>query len=297
MRQAGQSLPLIAQAIASNPKLHSSQRMGQRERDPETLVERLCQTHQTCLEFSMPTRAILGRAFVLAKLNFLKALEYLLEEAGEEAHPAAGIVRDLVSEAVFSKLAEELLSALIANASNPMDLRRTAARKLILMWDERLTLPVSELPSVLMSAWRARIRVRAVYGTLIGAKELLSLIKAECEPRFVNYFIRDHVTEDEREAFREFLFGLPYEDLQRIDCYMREHQLGTIRPEQVQELIDSTLHPILLGDPSPEQMYMSYSRRRIRADYRRISNNPGPRKTAEGYIMESLLRGEEASGT
>jgi hypothetical protein len=240
----------------------------------------------------MPTRAILGRAFVLAKLNFLKAVAYVLDEAGPEAHHAARLVADLVGETVYSKLAEELLSAAIANPFNSRDLRRAAAHKLITMWDERLALPVSQLPSILLSAWRARVKVRAVFGSLIGVHEILSLIREECEPAFVSYFAQDSVTDDVREAFREFLFGLPYEDLQNVERYMDEHRLAIISPEQVRALVGDQWHTTLFSVPTPEQMYHSYWRRRIRAEYRVLSGHPGPHKTAEGYIMEFLLREE-----
>ena len=36
-------------------------------------------------------------------------------------------------------------------------------------------------------------------------------------------------------------------------------------------------------------MYASYLRRKTRAEYRTVSNSRGPRKTAEGYIMEAIL--------
>jgi hypothetical protein len=291
LRQGALSLPLVARAVESSPRSSTSAPAPQGE-DAESLLDRLCRCDESSIELSLPTRAILGRAFVLAKLNLLKDIERVLARSGEAARAASQTLRALVGETIFTRLAEELLSASISNPSNPLDLRQAAARKLIGMWDERLILPVEELPSVLRSVWRARGKVRAVYGTLIGVNEVFSLIQAECPSRFVSYFVRDHVTPDEREAFREFLFGLPYEQLEQIKAYMEEHHLTSIGPRQIQEIIRSPVNPILFGDPSPEQMYNSYYRRRIRADYRKVTDSPGPRKTAEGYIMEALLREE-----
>ena len=289
LRQAAQALPPVAGSIRASPRGVSEAYLGRRRRNAESLVERLCRSNGLSMEFSMPTGAILGRAFVLAKLNFLKALEYTLEECGDEARDGVEILKELVGETVFSRLSEELLSASIVNSQNGMELRQAAARKLIVMWDDRLSLSVEKLPAILLSAWRARGKVRAVFGTLIGVTELFSLIQAECPPSFVEYFEREHVTSDESGAFREFLFGISYEDLQKIEEYMRENDLKVIRPAQVQEIISTPQHPLRLGDPSPEEMYNSYCRRRIRADYRAVARAPGPRKTAEGYIMETLL--------
>lgn len=294
-RQAALSLPLVAQAIDSMPTTLASQRMGRRERDADTLVEQLCQSDQSSLEFSMPTRAVLSRALLLAKINFLKAVLYVLEEAGAEVRASVAVVAGLIGEAVFSKLAEELLCAATANPFNSMLLRRAAARKLVAIWDERRTLPVSMLSPILVSAWRARLKVRAVYGTLIGVSEVFSLIREECEPDFVNFFAREHVTDDEVEAFREFLFGLPFENLQLVRNHMQEHGLKVVSPKLVQKLVGSPQQSLPMGDPSPEQIYHSYWRRRIRAEYRVIMHSPGPRKTAEGYLMEMLLREEVGS--
>jgi hypothetical protein len=295
MGQAAKSLPQVADVIASSPSFISRQRIGGRERDAETLVNRLCSSDQLCIEFSMPTSALLARSFLLAKVNFLKSVAYSLEDSGPEGEAAREALQDLVGEAIFLKLAEELLTALVSNPLNALPIRHCAARKLVSIWDENIRLPVDRLPSVLLSAWRARGKVRAIYGTLIGVNEVFSLVQAQCQSRFVNYFVRDHVTADEREAFREFLFAISYEDLEQLQRYMEEHGLTVISPEQVKEVVSTPMHPVIPGDADAEQMYSSYCRRRIRADYRAISDVPGPRKTAEGYMMESLLREECAA--
>ncbi len=289
-RMAVRSLPLVADAIQACPSVLEHQRLGRRQRSAESLIDALCLTENTNIEFVMPTGAILGRAFVLAKLNVLKALGYILETAGERARLAAIQMKESISDAIFSKLAEELLTAVISNPHNPDDLKRAAAQRLLGMWSNRLQVPVGEFPPVLLSAWKARGKVRAIYGTLIGVNEVFSLIQEECEARFVNYFQREHASHDEKDAFREFLFGLSFEELESLRSYMHEHNLTVIRPDQVKQVLTDRVHPPLLGDPSPEQLYNSYCRRRLRADYRAMSGAPGPRKTAEGYIMETLLR-------
>lgn len=290
-RQAMRSLPPVAEAIQACPSVLERHRMGGRERTAESLVEALCQSGElSSIEFLMPTGAILGRAFVLAKLNFLKALAYLLDGASEQAREAVGHIKECISDTIFSKLAEELLTGAISNPNNPFSLKRAASLKLLVMWNDRLRLPVGEFPPVLLSAWRARGKVRAIYGTLIGVNEVLSLIQAECESRFVNYFAREHVTSDEMAAFREFLFGLSHEELEQLRKYMKENDLQVISPEVVQKVLSNLTYIPVFSNPSPEQIYSSYYRRRLRAEYRAITGAPGPRKTAEGYIMESLLR-------
>jgi len=289
-RLALRSLPPVAEAIHACPSVLQDQRLGGRGRSATSLIDALCKNGNLNMEFVMPTGAILGRAFVLAKLNFARGLANLLDSGGEPAREVATQVHEIVGDTIFSKLAEELLTAAISNPNNATPLKRAAAKKLLLMWNDRLRLPVGEFPTALLSAWKARGKVRAIFGSLFGVTEFFSLIQAECESDFVNFFSREHVTSDESQAFREFLFGLSYEELEQLRLYMEEHQLSIITPEQVGALLTNPVLPPHLGDPSPEQIYNSYCRRRIRADYRSIAGTPGPRKTAEGYIMEALLQ-------
>src|SRR5206468_1912554 len=124
-RQVMRSLPPVAEAIQSCPSVFEHHRMGGRERSAESLVDALCQSGElSSIEFLMPTGAILGRAFVLAKLNFLKALVYLLEAAGESTKEAVAHIRECIGDTIFSKLAEELLTGVISNHNNPFPLKR-----------------------------------------------------------------------------------------------------------------------------------------------------------------------------
>ena len=284
------SLPGVAEAILACPNVLEHQHLGTRERSAESLIDALCIAENSSIEFVMPTGAILGRAFVLAKLNFLKALGYILDQAGPKAEGRAGIVREMIGDTIFSKLAEELLTAAISNPHNHAELKRAAAQRLLSMWNNRLQVPVGEFPPVLLSAWKARLKVRATFGTLMGVNELFSFVQNESESLFVSHFVREHVTTDERDAFQEFLFGLSYEDLERVRSYMREEKIQVISPNQVRELLADRNLACSIGETNPEQIYGSYCRRRLRADYRAMSGVPGPKKTAEGYIMETLLR-------
>ena len=290
LRQAARSLPLIASAIQTYPSPAAQSHFGRQERNVQTLIEALSHAEEGGFEFMIPTSAVLGRAFVLAKINFLKAVEHLLKESGDVVAGAANLVSDMVGDAVFSKLAEELLSAVLSNPTNPTTLKRAAAQRLLTMWNNRLKMPVGEFPTVLLSAWRARRKFRAIFGTLIGVTEVFSLIQGECESPFVNYFAREHVTNDEQQAFQEFIFGLAFEELGQVRDYMRAKGISCVSPEEVQGIIKPSGRPPFFGYPTPDQMYSSYLRRKTRAEYRSVSGSRGPRKTAEGYIMEGILR-------
>ena len=107
---AQESLPLVATAMQACPIVLDYQNQGivGRERNAASLIDNLCHGGERCLEFAMPMGAIYGRAFVLGKLNFLKHLGYILERSGPGAREAAALVKEMISDAIFSKLAEEI---------------------------------------------------------------------------------------------------------------------------------------------------------------------------------------------
>lgn len=292
LRAAGR-LPQLVQAIDSYPIAPEYQRLGRRERNVHSLLDGLCRRDWLPVDFSMPTGALMGRALVLARMNFLKAMDYTLELSPDETVIRfREALRGLIDDAIFSKLAEDLLTHAVANPLNTYKLRHAAARKLLSMWNNWVRQPVSDFPSVLLSAWKARMKVDAIYGSLFGIQEMLSLMREECPPEFVTYFTRDQVTLDETEAFREFLFGIPYEDLQELQEYMKSNNVAVLSREQVGTILEIPPRPRQSGDLSAEEVCASYWRRSIRSEYRALSSSPGPRKTAEGYIMEHILRQE-----
>ncbi|MEM7262769.1 MAG: hypothetical protein AAF488_12320 [Planctomycetota bacterium] len=300
-------LPLIAAAEASPfrgvvPKSEEGETefeiLGGRRRDPASLIENLSRGNWVPVELSMPTGAAIGRSLLIAKMNFFKAVLYSLDSVkSEELQDLHDEFSELVDDCVFSQLAEELLLNCVSNPRNSDAVRRAAAKKLLELWTRFGDHPVQEFPTVLLSAWRARRRVRETYGTLCGVGELVALVKEECEQDFVRFFTRDQVTTDESEAFREFLFGLPYEELQRLQDHMRDSGVPVLSRTQVFHLVKDTLPHSNAGRPSAEEVFASYRRRRIRAEYRSLSSRPGPQTTAEGYLMGYLLLENDEDGT
>lgn len=312
------SLSHIMEALKACPSVYASESVAGRTRDLDTLIERLCQSNSANIDFVLPTRALLGQAFVQAKINFIKTVLYVLENDATADPELRRCLENALEESIYLKLAEELLTASVSNGANSFDLKKAAARLLIPMWEQRQMVPVEAFTSLLLSIWRARCRVQETFGTLVGVHEVFSLMRAECQPRFLDFFTREWVTEDEREAFREFLFGVSFEELQKIREYMEDNSVQVVGPSDVWNILgyvpsstssavpaesDEILRDLPHGPPprllpsgalnrsgrTAEFVYNSYRRRRIRADYRALTKRQGPRKTAEGYLMEYHL--------
>src|SRR4051794_11870677 len=69
----------MAELLRDSPTLSASWDRGTgRPFSAETLVEQLCRVHDYDLDLHIPTKAVVGQAYLVAKINFLKALGYTL---------------------------------------------------------------------------------------------------------------------------------------------------------------------------------------------------------------------------
>ena len=283
----------IAAAIRSYPSLREKRVLGGKERSMQTLVDGLVRGGEHAFEWNLPTKAVLSRAFGIAKVNFLTSLRYVIEACQADDVPslleaiAAG-----VEEAVYTRLAEELLGSLITSTASDPELKRLAAHRLVDLWEGRLSLTMDTLAPILRSAWKARTRAVRVFGTLLGTAEILQMLFADCESCFVEFFSRREVTPEEQQAFEEFLFDIPFESLQKVRYRMLEDQLSVVDRTKVEAYLGTAPGALRPKVGDPKDFYVSFRHRRVRAQYRVATGAPGPRRTAEGYIMEAILRHE-----
>lgn len=255
----------------------------------ETLLDLLCEVPEWDLDLHLPMRVIFGRAYLVAKINFLKSLCYGLETVA--APPDLRERAELeLGQSIYSKLAEELFTSIVTDASGERPVKLAAARSLFHVWEDRLTTEIDDFAPVLESVWRARNKVRPVVGTTLGVHELFRLLRECQDTRFPEYFEGD-VPDEQLQAFEEFLFGLSVEQLAALRERMRETEATAIGPEEARAALPPSWAPRASG---PQALYTSYKKRKVKAQYRVITSTPGPRKTAEEFVMIAFLKREGA---
>ncbi|MNC93296.1 hypothetical protein D3C83_98900 [compost metagenome] len=69
---------------------------------------------------------------------------------------------------------------------------------------------------------------------------------------------------------------------------MQKNHASTVSSDQAYETVGnpSSWAP---QDGGPQSLYTSYKKRRVRAQYRALTNAPGPKKTAEEFVMTAFL--------
>ena len=167
--------------------------------------------------------------------------------------------------------------------------RAKAVAALAKLWENRLTYRVRDFFPLLEATWEARRRIRVSVGTMLGVSEIFRLLQVGCDPRFVDYFSRPRLTEDERQAFQEFLIGVPTEKITSLSQLMKDEGKTCLSPEEAAEAL-------AFGKPRPERRtsgavsaYEFFRVRYLEAAARRLKDLPGPRRTAEEYVMIYFL--------
>ena len=288
IRQQQASLLRFGELLSLYPSPLQEQVLDGRRRGLDTLVDTLVTTDVATFPFRAPTQALVGRAMNMAHINFLRML-WLLSGGLPDAEDAVRLREQAavrLRAAVHTRLVEEVLVDLVTDPGIERVLRAQAVRNLAQLWGNRLTWRVHTFFPILTATWEARQRVRIVGGTLQGTSEMFQLLTAGGEPEFVDLLLDQDYGEVEVHAFREFLFGTSSEELERLAARMAAEGLSSIE-------IDSRIG---VGDRDAGSILYEFFRTRyVQCSARRVAKLPGPRHTAEGYVMLAWL-GQQCAG-
>lgn len=297
LAQGYRSLGSLALSLEALPSLRDTSRLGEHERSMQTLRDVLTRGGPHGLEWSLPSKAVVSRAFGITKVNFWTSTQYAVHAAGgpepdETVKSLIQGIEEAIEEAVYTRLAEELYGSFSTSASTDPEIKDAAVEHVIDLWEGRVRFATYRFCPILRSAWAARLRAPRIFGTMLGTSELVQLLFRDCDQRFVDVFSSEEAGPGRVQAFEEFLFDLPFENLERVRARMEEQGLSCIGPEEVARLLGfNELRPLM---PGAKALYTSFRQRRVKAQYRSSMGAPGPKRTAESYVLEALLRAEIA---
>jgi hypothetical protein len=284
-------LKAISELLDRQRPLRRPTALGGEARDEQTLIEHLCTIDGLSGDLALPLKATLSRTYLLTKINFLrgfvKATAAIADVPGcvRMTHE----LREELAQSIYTLLAEELLLALLRKPDVQRRTKQRAADQLITIWDDA-ALEIDDFAPLLESAWHARNRINSAYGTLLGTTETFRLVIEDCSPEVLEFFGRDGMSIDESTAFEEFLFNMTSEELVTLRKAMLQQGIGVASPAWAAEILGRQIEELEHShEIDPMALYRSYQRRQLAADFRLMSGAPGPRRTAEGYLMVYLL--------
>lgn len=282
----------LAEVLRDSPPIASSWPSARRAPDlGEALLDLLCRVPDYDLDLHLPTKAVIGQAYVIAKINLLKAIGYALAALSGPAELREACAVE-IGQSIYSKMGEELFLSLVTDADLDRRVKVSAGELLLTMWEDRLLTEIDDLAPLLESTWRARNRVRPVLGTMLGAHEVSRLLREGSDERFLDHFLGD-VPDEQVAAFEEFLFGLSFEQITRLRAEMIARALDCVSSVDARRLLGVPQAPPGAGEDvglGAQAIYTSYKQRRAAAAHRARTGAPGPKRAAEEYVMSACLR-------
>lgn len=265
--------------------------LGGEPRDEQTLIDHLCTIDGLSGDLALPLKATLSRTYLITKINFLRGFVKATSACADAGARMCHELREELAQSIYTLLAEELFLALLRKPDVSRRTKQRAADQLITVWDDAM-LEIDDFAPLLESAWHARNRINSAYGTLLGATETFRLVTEDCSPDVLEFFGREGMSADESAAFEEFLFNMTSEELATLRRAMQQQHIAAASPAWAAEILGRQIEELEHGpshEIDPMALYRSYQRRQLAADFRLMSGAPGPRRTAEGYLMVYLL--------
>ncbi len=278
------SLEALAASASAFPSPMATGVLGVYERGESSLVDSLCAPSGPGRLLKTPTRVVIGRALMVAKVQ-----AYALLSLALGSHDVlAPKVKKAQLQSIFSLLLEDVYLACLDDPLVSRETRARIASALVSMWESRGGGDCERIFPAFASLWFEREKSNPVFGTMGGASELVLLsINLGDDWRA---FIRETLPKEESlQAVEEFLFGLSFEDIRRVRSRLVE--LGLVS-------IDRTGLSLLLGversyaqvDPGdPRSMYSFYAARKEAARARTLLGVEGPKRTLEELYLTHLI--------
>jgi len=278
----------LSAAISLYPSILGHQSLGRASRSIETLVNTLCLQDLMDLVFHIPTKAILGQSYSLAKINFFYMLLYLTREIAA-MRPMEEEIREIISINIFGIMAEDVFISIISDKTIPMHIRNNAGYLLASIWEHRVDYGVDEFAPALTNIWHAREKIDPNFGTMMGISELF-MLSQESDPIWFEFLQRDDLKQDEIDALQEFLMGLSFEEIMQLSDDMKKSGRFSIDKNEIREkeMGEEKINRFF-ETSDPRRLFKSFSLRKSNSIFRARGNAPGPKKTLEEYLMSYLL--------
>ena len=283
-------LERLTQNIAHFPSLLKNQSQLGAMQDQKNLVESLLSQKGSDKSLHLPSKAILGKGFLVAKFNVFISMSKIAVEYRFK-HSEIAAYRKAALQLMFTIMAEDVYLSLLDNTDIPRDLREQIASELIILWEHRCDENVEYIAPVLKNVWLARRKIAPVFGTMMGTSELIQL-SMEMDENWCKFISSKMSDPEVSMAMEEFLFGISYEDIVRLKQTLKDKGISAIGRQEVYSILEKDPEPDsseteTLADP--RQFFLNYAERRDNAKARLRMKLNGPHYTLEDHFMRFIL--------
>lgn len=234
-------------------------------------------------QFNVPSKAILGKSFLIAKVNFF----YLCYYFSRDIYPINDYQEKIISiinEIIIMLMAEEVFIEIVMDDSISPFSKTKAVKLLFEVWEYRLTLGVKKFVPLLVNMWEARKSFEPAYGTLMGTAEHF-MFASNVDEKIMNFINKYNFEDEEEYSVLEFLFGLSYENLIKLKEKMKIENISVVRKEEILRMLEMKKLYSGSAKEDPRSFYSFFIMRKNDAIYRSHYKQKGPKKTLEEHIM------------
>lgn len=280
-------LEKLATDIAAFPSLLGKSNTTTDVRTSEALIDSLLSYQEdgdTTLH--LPSKATLGKSFLITKIHIFKSMHKLARDFTSMEEKEVKKYLDETVSMMFTLMAEDVYMNLIKDKSLSLSLRRDLALSLIILWEHRADQNIEDIAPVLQAVWRARRQIAPIFGTMMGTSELIQ-VSMQMDEQWTK-FIRHRMDDpDVAQAMEEFLFGVSYEQVQRLKTILKEQGVKNIGRDEVSLYLNERVKTDISLDY--RDFYLLYTVRRDNARARARMHIDGPKHTLEDHFIRFTM--------
>jgi hypothetical protein len=271
----------LGAAVSQYPSVRENQFLMGEIRDEEKLIEALCAFSSPFRLLRIPTKVVAARSFLVAKFHAFSLLGHLVY--GEE--DLFGPVRNIIFSIICTLMAEEVYFSCLDDPSFPGKVKGKLANDLISLWDSGTDLRVIRHLPALQALWSARDQAPPSFGTMDGTSELIR-ITMDMDRDWQEFIAEEASDEETRWALEEFLFGLSYEEIQKVRRRLIRFGVSAVGYDEVRSYLGSKPLYTQVKDRDPRAIYDFFVDRRDAGRFRKRISAPGPLHTLEEIYLK-----------
>ena len=274
------NLEHLARSIAKFPSLLERSTLTASVRTPQSLIESLiANQYDGDSMLHLPSKASMGKGYLVAKIHTFASIAKLAKNANLGDSLAKGF-EDMTISLLFTLMAEDVYLNLIKDTSLDIESRRELATSLIILWEHSSDQNIADIAPVLQSVWKARRELAPAFGTMVGTR-------IKMDEKWIKFIKQKLGESDVSQAMEEFLFGLSYEQVQKLRNTLREKKIPSIGRDEVSSFLGQHIKTDITLDY--RDFYLLYTVRRDNARARKRLNLEGPKKTLEDHFISFVM--------
>ena len=277
-------LRTLGAAVFAYPPIRDAQLLRGEVFDESRLIESLLEFSSSSLLLRIPTKVVAMRSFLVAKFHAFSLLAALTVER-EDFHNDA---RKIVFSVISTLIAETVYFSCLDDPNFSRDTKASLAVDLIGLWESGIDTRGLRHFSALSSLWIARNSSPPNFGTMDGNTELIRLTM-DLDEDWREFLVEESSNDHTRWALEEFLFGLAWEEIQKVRTHLALCGIDSVGFEGIRHYLDTDPAFFGVDEGDPRTFYDFFTERRDACNFRKRLAAPGPRHTLEEIYLKHRI--------